>query len=31
LPASAQLTAPQGRDALVLGAAAALERALSLE
>jgi aspartyl-tRNA(Asn)/glutamyl-tRNA(Gln) amidotransferase subunit A len=29
LPASVQLTAPQGRDALVLGAAAALERALS--
>jgi aspartyl-tRNA(Asn)/glutamyl-tRNA(Gln) amidotransferase subunit A len=31
LPASVQLTAPQGQDALVLGAAAALERALSLD
>ena len=31
LPASAQLAAPPGRDALVLGAAAALERALSLD
>jgi aspartyl-tRNA(Asn)/glutamyl-tRNA(Gln) amidotransferase subunit A len=31
LPASVQLTAPQGEDALVLGAAAALERALSLD
>jgi aspartyl-tRNA(Asn)/glutamyl-tRNA(Gln) amidotransferase subunit A len=31
LPASVQLAAPQGRDALVLGAAAALERALSLD
>jgi aspartyl-tRNA(Asn)/glutamyl-tRNA(Gln) amidotransferase subunit A len=30
LPASVQLTAPEGQDALVLGAAAALERALSL-
>jgi aspartyl-tRNA(Asn)/glutamyl-tRNA(Gln) amidotransferase subunit A len=29
LPASVQLTAPQGRDAFVLGAAGALERALS--
>ncbi|MFL5922101.1 MAG: amidase [Gaiellaceae bacterium] len=31
LPASVQLTAPQGHDALVLAAAAALERALSLD
>ena len=31
LPASVQLTAPPGQDALVLGAAAALERALSLD
>jgi aspartyl-tRNA(Asn)/glutamyl-tRNA(Gln) amidotransferase subunit A len=31
LPASVQLTAPQGQDALVLGAAAALELALSLD
>jgi aspartyl-tRNA(Asn)/glutamyl-tRNA(Gln) amidotransferase subunit A len=31
LPASVQLAAPQGRDALVLGAAAALERALSAD
>ena len=31
LPASAQLAAPPGEDALVLGAAAALERALSLD
>ena len=31
LPASVQLAAPQGQDALVLGAAAALERALSLD
>jgi aspartyl-tRNA(Asn)/glutamyl-tRNA(Gln) amidotransferase subunit A len=31
LPASVQLAAPQGHDALVLGAAAALERALSLD
>jgi aspartyl-tRNA(Asn)/glutamyl-tRNA(Gln) amidotransferase subunit A len=31
LPASAQLAAPPGQDALVLGAAAALERALSLD
>ena len=29
LPASVQLAAPQGRDALVLGTAAALERALA--
>jgi aspartyl-tRNA(Asn)/glutamyl-tRNA(Gln) amidotransferase subunit A len=31
LPASAQLAAPSGQDALVLGAAKALERALSLD
>ena len=31
LPASAQLAAPPGQDALVLGAARALERALSLD
>ena len=31
LPASVQLAAPQGQDALVLGAAGALERALSLD
>ena len=31
LPASAQLAAPPGQDALVLGAASALERALSLD
>jgi aspartyl-tRNA(Asn)/glutamyl-tRNA(Gln) amidotransferase subunit A len=31
LPASVQLAAPPGRDALVLGTAAALERALSLD
>jgi Asp-tRNA(Asn)/Glu-tRNA(Gln) amidotransferase A subunit family amidase len=31
LPASVQLAAPQGQDALVLGAAAALERTLSLD
>jgi aspartyl-tRNA(Asn)/glutamyl-tRNA(Gln) amidotransferase subunit A len=31
LPASVQLAAPQGQDALALGAAAALERALSLD
>jgi aspartyl-tRNA(Asn)/glutamyl-tRNA(Gln) amidotransferase subunit A len=31
LPASAQLAAPPGQDALVLGAGAALERALSLD
>ena len=31
LPASAQLAAPPGQDALVLGAAKALERALSLD
>jgi aspartyl-tRNA(Asn)/glutamyl-tRNA(Gln) amidotransferase subunit A len=31
LPASVQLAAPQGQDALLLGAAAALERALSLD
>ena len=31
LPASVQLAAPPGQDALVLGAAAALERALSLD
>ena len=31
LPASVQLAAPPGEDALVLGAAAALERALSLD
>jgi Asp-tRNA(Asn)/Glu-tRNA(Gln) amidotransferase A subunit family amidase len=31
LPASVQLAAPQDQDALVLGAAAALERALSLD
>jgi aspartyl-tRNA(Asn)/glutamyl-tRNA(Gln) amidotransferase subunit A len=31
LPASVQLAAPQGQDALVLAAAAALERALSLD
>ena len=31
LPASVQLAAPQAQDALVLGAAAALERALSLD
>jgi aspartyl-tRNA(Asn)/glutamyl-tRNA(Gln) amidotransferase subunit A len=31
LPASVQLTAPQGQDAVVLGAAAALELALSLD
>jgi aspartyl-tRNA(Asn)/glutamyl-tRNA(Gln) amidotransferase subunit A len=31
LPASVQLTAPQGQDALVLGAGSALERALSLD
>jgi aspartyl-tRNA(Asn)/glutamyl-tRNA(Gln) amidotransferase subunit A len=31
LPASAQLAAPQGQDALVLAAARALERALSLD
>jgi Asp-tRNA(Asn)/Glu-tRNA(Gln) amidotransferase A subunit family amidase len=31
LPASVQFAAPPGRDALVLAAAAALERALSLD
>jgi aspartyl-tRNA(Asn)/glutamyl-tRNA(Gln) amidotransferase subunit A len=31
LPASVQLSAPQGKDALVLGAAGALELALSLD
>ena len=31
LPASVQLTAPTGSDALVLAAGAALERALSLD
>ena len=31
LPASVQLAAPPGQDALVLGAARALERALSLD
>jgi hypothetical protein len=31
LAASVELAAPQGQDALVLGAAAALERTLSLD